>query len=170
MNNTAVSAKLREAQDAKTVHMIFESKEHEAFYYERLAGTGRKDCYHKALFYILGITEETRDNIDEIYDEGTGCIKPDCLGAAWQTSGSLRVVRAAFNLYTDGIPQEDSRHREAYSISDLFDCGYAVYFWQGIRLRYPEYCRKPKSMDEILMEMEERKRVKNSPDGNEERY
>ena len=27
---------------------------------------------------------------------------------------------------------------------DLFDCGFAPYMLQGIRLRYPEYCRELK--------------------------
>ncbi len=38
---------------------------------------------------------------------------------------------------------------------------------RGIRLRYPEYCRKQKSVEEILAEME-RKRAENSTDGNKE--
>ncbi len=52
-------------------------------------------------------------------------------------------------------------------MSDIFCCGYAMYFWQGIRLRYPEYCRKQKSVEEIFAEME-RKRAENSTDGNKE--
>ncbi len=39
--------------------------------------------------------------------------------------------------------------------------------WQGIKLRYPEYCQKQKSIKEILAEME-RKRAENSTDGNKE--
>ena len=93
----------------------------------------------------------------------------------WQTSGSVKVVRLAFNLYTDGMPSvDDNESRDeqtdecrGYSVSDIFCCGYALYFWQGIRLRYPEYCREQRSVEEILAEME-RKRAENSTDGNEE--
>ncbi len=27
-----------------------------------------------------------------------------------------------------------------YTVEDLFCCGYAPYFWEAVRLRYPEYC------------------------------
>ena len=36
-----------------------------------------------------------------------------------------------------------------------------MYFWEGIKLRYPEYGRKQKSIEEILTEMR-RKRAENS--------
>jgi len=60
----------------------------------------------------------------------------------WQTSGSVRVVRLAFNLYTDGTPSVNNYKRKdeqidecrRYSVSDIFCCGYAMYFWQGIKL------------------------------------
>ncbi|WP_270444902.1 DUF6075 family protein, partial [Blautia intestinalis] len=25
-------------------------------------------------------------------------------------------------------------------VEDLFCCGYARYFWEAIKIRYPEYC------------------------------
>ena len=62
-----------------------------------------QDCYHKALIYILGISEDTRNHFSQIYDIKSGYIKPECLHQGWQTSGSVRVVRLAFNLYTDGM-------------------------------------------------------------------
>nr|WP_304969903.1 DUF6075 family protein [Romboutsia ilealis] len=144
-------------------------------YYEKLKQARYQDCYHKALIYILGISEDTRNHFSQIYDIKSGYIKPECLHQGWQTSGSVRVVRLAFNLYTDGTPSVDdyesrdeqiSECRE-YSVGNIFCCGYAVYFWQGIRLRYPEYCQKQKSVEEILAEME-RKRAENSTDGNKE--
>ena len=126
-----------------------------------------QDCYHKALIYILGISEDTRNHFSQIYDIQSGYIKTECLHQGWQTSGSVRVVRLAFNLYTDGTPSVDDYESREYSVSDIFCCGYAMYFWQGIRLRYPEYCQKQKSIEETLAEME-RKRAENSTDGNEE--
>ena len=178
MNNTALRA---EAQSAYNTHMFFSNEEHEKFYYEKLKQAednltkGQVDCYHKALIYILGISEDTRKHFSQIYDIQSGYIKTECLHEGWQTSGSVRVVRLAFNLYTDGTPSiDDYESRDGqisecrgYSISDIFCCGYAMYFWEGIKLRYPEYCRKQKSIEEILAEME-RKRAENSTDGNKE--
>ena len=172
MNNTALRA---EAQSANNKHMVFNSEEHEKFYYEKLEQARHQDCYHKALIYILGISEDTRNHFSQIYDIKSGFIKPECLHQGWQTSGSVRVVRLAFNLYTDGTPSVDDYKRKdeqirecrEYSVSDIFCCGYAMYFWQGIKLRYPEYCQKQRSIEEILAEME-RKRAENSTDGNKE--
>ena len=31
-------------------------------------------------------------------------VKPECLHEGWQTSGSQKVVRMAFNLYCNGTP------------------------------------------------------------------
>lgn len=84
------------------------------------------------------------------------------------------MVRLAFNLYTDETPSVDdygSRDEQVsecreYSISDIFCCGYARYFWEGIKLRYPEFCHKQKSMEEIFARMEEMASVKNTVDGN----
>ena len=172
MNNTALRAG---AQSANNTHMVFANEEHEKFYYEKLEQARYQDCYHKALIYILGISGDTRNHFSQIYDIKSGFIKPECLHQGWQTSGSVRVVRLAFNLYTDGTPSVDDYKRKdeqirecrEYSVSDIFCCGYAMYFWQGIKLRYPEYCKKQKSIEEILAEME-RKRAENSTDGNEE--
>ncbi|MDE7332475.1 MAG: hypothetical protein K2O16_09580 [Lachnospiraceae bacterium] len=172
MNNTALGAG---AQSANNTHMVFSNGEHEKFYYEKLEQARYQDCYHKALIYILGISEDTRNHFSQIYDIKSGYIKTECLHQGWQTSGSVRIVRLAFNLYTDGMPSVDdyeSRDEQVsesrgYSVSDIFCGGYAMYFWQGIQLRYPEYCRKQKSIEEILAEME-RKRAENSTDGNKE--
>ena len=164
MNNTALRA---QAQSANNTHMVFANEEHEKFYFEKLEQVRCQDCYHKALIYILGISEDTRNHFSQIYDIKSGYIKPECLHQSWQTSGSVRVVRLGFNLYTDGMPSVDDYECREYSVSDIFCCGYAMYFWQGIQLRYPEYCQKPKPIEEILAEME-RKRAENSTDGNKE--
>lgn len=144
---------------------IFADREHEKFYYEKLEQVRYQDCYHQSLIYILGISEDTRTHFDQIYDSKTGCIKPECLQEGWQTSGSVNVVRLAFNLYTDGTPSVDDYKRKdeqidecrRYSVSDIFCCGYAMYFFEGIRIRYPEYCCRQKSMEEILAGMEEKR-------------
>ena len=181
MNNTALRVKAQSATSHKEsvaygdhpydiTHMVFANEEHEKFYCEKLKQARYQDCYHEALIYILGISEDTRNHFSQICGYlldllcklrssiKSGCIKPECLHQGWQTSGSVRVVRLAFNLYTNGTPSVDdyeSRDEQVsecreYSVGDIFCCGYAMYFWQGIKLRYPEYCRKQKSIEEIL--------------------
>ena len=59
MNNTALRA---EAQSANKKHMVFNSEEHEKFYYEKLEQARYQDCYHKVLIYILGISEKVAEH------------------------------------------------------------------------------------------------------------
>lgn len=71
---------------------------------EYLSKCRYKDVYHKALIYCLGIDRDTRENANSIYDFKTGYVKTECLREGWQTSGSEKVVRRAFNLYCNGTP------------------------------------------------------------------
>ena len=156
MANTALSAK-KQSNSKTHTDIIFKDQEHEKFYYDSLERCRYQDSYHRALCYCLGISEDTRANADRIYDFRTGYINTESLHDGWQTSGSVRIVRLAFNLYTDGIPtvEEDDSHEEQlsecsrYSVTDLFCCGYAKYFWQAIGLRYPEYVNY-RSLEEML--------------------
>lgn len=131
----------------KNEDIIFASDSHEKFYYEKLREVRHQDVYHKALCYCLGICNDTRRNIYHIYDFNSGCVKTECLHEGWQTSGSMKVVRMAFNLYCNGMPsvfdyEEAEKQIDEcgkYSAEELFCCDYAPFFWQAIQIRYPEY-------------------------------
>lgn len=122
------------------MEIIFINDEHEKFFYTRMEQIKNRDVYQASLIYILGISENTRDHFDTIFDIKKGLIKPDCLDKAWQTGSTLRTIRLAFNLYTNGIP-EDYQYAKYYSASDIFCSSYAPYYWQGIKIRYPDYCQ-----------------------------
>ncbi len=62
MNNTALGAK-----NTKKQEIVFISEAHEKFYYEKLKEVRYQDVYHKALCYCLGISDDTRRNINSIY-------------------------------------------------------------------------------------------------------
>ncbi len=144
MTNTALRA---EAQSANNKHMVFYDEEHEMFYYEKLEQVRHQDCYHKALIYILGISEDTRNHFSQIYDIKSGYVKPECLHQGWQTSGSVRVVRIAFNLYTDGTPSVDDYDGREEQINECreYDDGSvtatfsALDFYNGIYERNDGY-------------------------------
>ena len=144
MNSTALGATAE-----KEGNLLFISDAHEKFYYEKLKEVRCQDVYHKALCYCLGICNDTRENVYRIYDFDRGMVIPECLHEGWQTSGSQRVVRMAFNLYCNGTPSvddyDDAEEQLAecrlYSVEELFCCGYAPYFWQAIQIRYPEYVK-----------------------------
>ena len=146
MNSTALGA------EKENINFISEA--HEKFYYEKIQKVREADVYHKALCYCIGMNEDTRRNVDRIYNFKTGCVKPECLHEGWQTSGSAKVVRMAFNLYCNGTPSVDDEQDteeqvdecRRYSVEDLFCCCYAPYFWQAIQIRYPEYATYNKNL------------------------
>lgn len=144
MSYSTCSAVMDEGKD----DILFRDEEHELFCLQAMEKCRWIDGCHEALVYCLGIDQNTRKNVDRIYDFETGEVKPDCLREGWQTIRSMRVVRMAFNLYCDGTPSVDSLSNEedrlreccGYTVSDLFCCGYARYFWEAVKIRYPEYC------------------------------
>ena len=159
MASTAIGAA---GEDARTI--TFMNKEHKEFYLEYLPKCRWKDVYHKALVYCLGIDRDTRKHVNRIYDFKNGSVKPECLqegggkttttinlGVVFRLLSQLccvRVVRMAFNLYCNGTPSvydyEDAEKQlsecSCYTVEDLFCCGYAKFFWEAIKIRYPEYC------------------------------
>lgn len=131
----------------KDHNILFSGKEHETFFLKALAKSRSTDIYHQALFYCIGISEDTRRHADQIYDYKTDCVQPECLLQGWITSGSARIVRLAFNLYCNGTPsvdenaptEEQLRECRCYGVEEIFCCSYAPFFWQAVKIRYPEY-------------------------------
>ncbi len=161
MSSTALGAKKA---------IIFISDAHEKFYYEKLKEVRYQDVYHKALVYCLGISDETRRNIDSIYDFKTGNVKTQvqrqskiAFHEGWQSSGSVKkrinsFIRMAFNLYCNGTPsvldygyaEEQVNECRLYTVEELFCCAYAPYFWQAVQIRYPEYVTYNKNLYALL--------------------
>ena len=143
MTGTALGA----SSGKSTRTITFKNEAHKKFYMEYLQKCRYQDVYHKALVYCLGLNSDTRDHVDRIYDFKEGYVKPECLYEGWQTSGSVKVVRMAFNLYCNATPSVDD-YKDAeeqinecrqYTVEELFCCAYAPFFWQAIQIRYPEY-------------------------------
>ena len=135
MSSTALGAE-------KAREIILISDAHEKFYYEKLKEVRYQDVYHKALVYCLGISDDTRRNIYSIYDFKTGCVKTECLHEGWQTSGSVRVVRMAFNLYCNGTPSvfeyddaeeqvdECRRYTVEEGVLPIYPTRQGIYYWK----------------------------------------
>lgn len=137
------------ATGAENIHTItFKNQEHKDFYMEYLQKCRYQDVYHKALVYCLGIDLDTREHVEQIYDFESGCVKTGCLREGWQTSGSEKIVRMAFNLYCNNTPsvtdyrnkKEQVEECQLYTVENLFCTGYAKFFWEAVKIRYPEYC------------------------------
>jgi hypothetical protein len=122
----------------------FTDEAHRAFYMVHLHKL-KHDVYLRSLIYTLGICHDTRRNFDSIYDNGKRVIIPDAICQPWQTASSLKVTRLAFQLFTDTTPTAfmgnviDIDECRRYSVSDIFCCSFAPYFFVAINLRYHEY-------------------------------
>ena len=117
----------------------FTSKEHENFYKEMIQKSGNSDSYHRAFFYCIGISDPGRRNVKRVFDFEQDRIIPEGLHEGWQTGGTVRLTRLAFNLWNGYVEQGEESMSSPY---EIFDCNYAPYFYEAIRLRYPEYCKE----------------------------
>lgn len=119
------------------IKVNFRSKAHQDFFLKMLSRCKTNDSYHRAFFYVMGIADGTRANINQLFNFKEDCITPDGMHGGWQTSGTIRVCRLAFNLWNGYTEQESICDFTPY---DLFCCDFAPFFMEGIKVRYPEYC------------------------------
>jgi len=136
--------------------MKFIDKEHEEFYKEKfivMQNYKKTDSYYKSIVYTLGICPITRANFGKIFNLKEGEINIDSLNEAWQTTSSEKVTRLAFSLwngcsYDSEEAIEKGQVSDNYNVYNLFCCSYAPYFFEAIKVRYPEYTRETE-MDNI---------------------
>ena len=104
--------------------MVFVNEEHKRSYYEKLAQVRYRDCYHRALIYILGISEDTRKHFKQIYDIKSGCIKTECLHRGWQTSGKLlyglMLDRMSLSM-KNGWLDDENRAYIIYAVENIME-------------------------------------------------
>ena len=130
--------------------MKFIDSEHKKFWNEKYAemeSLGKTDVYYKSIVYVLGICPVTREHFDNIFNLKNGEINIESLNTAYQTGTSERVTRMAFSLWNRcSFDSEKDAMKRVYScnynVSEIFCCSYAPYFYEGIKIRYPEYTRE----------------------------
>ena len=118
-------------------NILFHSEEHKCFFTEKISENGA-DVYYSPLVYLMGLTEETRGHFKDCFSEEERGINPAALEANWQTGTTDKITRLAFNLWNGWV---SSPEEEAYTPYHLFCCEFAPFFYEAIKLRYPEYTR-----------------------------
>lgn len=118
----------------------FYDEEHENAFYSLLdrMNAADRDVYRQALAYLLTLDTVCSEHIDQMYDFAERCIIPDCLTEGWQTGTSIKTTRLAFNLFNGGLGWCDEEDKCLVTPAELFCCEYAPYYWEAIKLRYPE--------------------------------
>ena len=130
--------------------MKFASKEHQKFWLEKfdeMIQLRKTDVYYKSIIYALGMCETTRKNFDDIFNLKRGEINIDALQGKYQTGTSKKVTRLAFSLWNgcnyDKEQDIENKNLSAnYNVSEIFSCEYAPYFYEAIKIRFPEYTRE----------------------------
>lgn len=127
--------------------MKFRNEKHEKDYKKFLAKMKRNDEYHRAVAYLLALDVVVVNNAADVFDFAEDGIKPEtALHHGWQTGTSRKTTRLLMNLWNgctsdyeedEGeIPVVSSR----YAVDNIFDCSYAPYYWEAIKLRFPSCC------------------------------
>ena len=118
----------------------FKDLEHHQFYEVMIRMThSQTDTYRQALFYLLGFTEQTRSHVRDLYDFDGNSICLEGVYKGWQTTSTVKLTRLAFNLYNGYSGDEDRDAARNYSPYFMFDTGLLPYFFESVKLRYPEY-------------------------------
>ncbi len=99
----------------------FTSKEHKDFFRTMIQKSGNSDSYHRAFFYCIGISDTMRRNVGRIFDFEQDRIKPEGLHEGWQTGGTVRITRLAFNLWNGYMEQgeENGLAKEQQEVESL---------------------------------------------------
>ena len=86
----------------------FKDETHKTFFFDAMLSRNIsfKDTERAALFYVLGLSDITRERIDSFYDNAIGGIRPEVLHDPFQTSGTLALTRLAFSLYNGFVEEK----------------------------------------------------------------
>jgi len=119
--------------------MLFYDTNHEKFFNEKMEALQMlNDPYRHSLVYLLSMLDSTRFYFNQIYNEITGDINPNVLTESWQTSGTITIIRLAFNLY-NGFTGEEKKADDInnYTVENIFcKSNLAPYFWEAIKIRF----------------------------------
>lgn len=106
--------------------MMYRDNTHEEMYQELCSRMKSKDCYHRAMAYLLSLDEVLREHIEAVFDFQRDGIKRDGLHKDFQTGTSMKTTRLAMNyllVINDHPPiiiHEEDR-KEYYSALDEWD-------------------------------------------------
>lgn len=114
----------------------FMNSEHEKKYYSVLARMRSTDCYHRAVAYLFTLDKDCARHINDVFDFKEDAINPDGLHSGWQTGTSVQTTRLAFNLWNGFIEKGEEKR---FTPNEIFTSTYANYYFEAIKLRYPEH-------------------------------
>lgn len=116
----------------------FKDTDHEEGYNKFIAKAEVQewDKERLSLFYVLSLFDETRKHIEDLYAFQGKCIKLDGLNKGWQTGGTTKATKLAFNLYNNWRGYDGEG--EDYSPLEIFSVSteYRNYMLLAVQLRF----------------------------------
>ena len=96
----------------------FRSTAHRDFFLENMMKCKVNDCYHRAFFYVMGIAEETRKNINTMFDFKHDCIEPEGMHSGW-ASATLHLTSGTVTPRTGMSGISRQRNYSAVSLPPI---------------------------------------------------
>ena len=118
--------------------MKFSCYDHLSFY-NYMTAFMPDDPNHQALIYLLGVLPDTRTRFRELFNAEKDVIIPRGLYKPWQTGGTQRVTRLAFNLFNGFAGSIGKRKYEPdcmYTTDQIMEPSLLEYYLDACRLRY----------------------------------
>ena len=129
--------------------MIFQDKEHEKMFNKLCKEMPYLDNFHMSLAYLLTLDTVLRYHIGALYDVNKDVIIFDGLNKPFQTSTSSKTTRLAFNLWSGSVYDSDPPEAyidkngqkkyvpsKYYAPDNIFNCTYAPYYFEAIKMRF----------------------------------
>lgn len=130
----------------KVQNIQFKNKTHIERYHELMEKMLHYNVYYRAVAYLIALNDDCYRNKSSIFNIEKGIIIPEGVNEGWQTSSSLRVTRLIYNLWNgycyDESDDEDLPVSSDYTVSEIFYDSDARYYFEAVKLRYPEMFRR----------------------------
>lgn len=124
----------------------FKNKTHSERYCELMSKMVCDNVYYRPIAYLIALNDDCYNHMSSIFNMERGAIDCDGVNEDWQTSSSLRVTRLMYNLWNGYCYEESDDEVPAvssnYTINEIFYDSDATYFFEAIKLRYPEMFRE----------------------------
>lgn len=123
----------------------FFDEKHKERYEQVCDRMGEVDCYRQAVAYLLTLDDVVYSHINAIYDFYENYPIHEALNQSWQTGTSAKTTRLIYNLWNSWAydSHEDFNNNKIsgyYAVDEIFCCNLSPYFFEAIKLRFPEYC------------------------------
>lgn len=93
------------------------------------------DEYHLPVAYLIALDKIVYSHQNDVFDFVEDVIMLEGIYQAWQTGTTRNTTRLLYNLWNGHVDDNPCNS----SVSEIFCCSYAPYYYEAVKLRYPDY-------------------------------